>query len=269
MNIFSEIPYSFAGVKQYPEFLKNKTGRVVGYVFLLVFIYFAIAQMRTIPDTIDTVSSVQEMLDQGSYFEMDSGRLYISEPFYFDALGVYLSIDTSYGSYIQEYDKWEWEESFEDYGAAIVLDATSALIIEGGEAEIFDYPEDISFTKDEVYGLLGIAYIVVLLYLVFAYIFSVAGYFFSALFVALVGLIANSSSVYKLSFKYIYILALYAKTLPLLIKGILQLGQMGTFFYSVIGFAVGCVYVCVAIRYWNRLNQIKYNSVQNVYMTNY
>lgn len=253
MNIFSEIPYSFAGVKQYPEFLKNKTGRVVGYVFLLVFIYFIIAQMRTIPNTVDTVSSIQEMLDSCADFEMDSGRLYISEPFYFDAMGVYLSIDTTYGTYINEYDTWEWEESFEDYEAAIVLDSTTALIVDEGEAQIFEYPKEFSFTKNDIYGLLGIAYIVVLLYLVFAYVFSVAGYFIGVLLVALVGMIANSDSVCKLSFKQIFILAVYAKTLPLLIKGILQLGQIGTFFYSIIGFAIGCVFIVMAIRHINRL----------------
>lgn len=252
MNIFSEIPYSFAGVKQYQDFLKNKRGRVVLYAFLVVLVYTLIAQMRTVPDTFEFASNAKEMLENTSEFEMDSGKLKFGESIYFDMAGVYLSIDTSYGSYINAYTEQEWKDEFEGYAAAMAFDESTMLTISGDEIYIYDYPEWLSFTKDTIEWFLNMLYLLVFVYLFFAYLFSVGGYFLGALFVALVGLIIDANMKNKLTFGQIYVGALYAKTLPVLIKGILKLGAMGTFVYSIFGFAIACVYLGMAMRHMNK-----------------
>ena len=40
MNIFSELFYSITNVKKYPQFLQNKILKVLGYVVLVVFLFF-------------------------------------------------------------------------------------------------------------------------------------------------------------------------------------------------------------------------------------
>ena len=84
MNVFSEIFYSIAGVKRYPEFLKNKKGKVFLYVALVVLIYFAISNIRTIPNTMDIVSEVQEAVISFPDFTLSSKGLQMEEPFYYE-----------------------------------------------------------------------------------------------------------------------------------------------------------------------------------------
>ncbi len=53
----------------------------------------------------------------------------------------------------------------------------------------------------------------------------------------------------KLTFGQLYLLSLYAKTLPLFIKGLLKLIHYSFFGYSVLAFAVACLYLGFAIHH--------------------
>lgn len=257
MNIFSELIYSFVGVKKYPEFLKNKMGKVFGYVELVVLIFTVLAQLMTIPNTTDFINETREALLEFPDFELKSGKLNMEESFYFDESTVLVMIESEYGSYINETDTSDWYQMLAYYDMAFVLDETTLLVKNEGEIQVMDYPADFELSRDDIEGMLEYIYIFVGIYIVFYYLFSLGGYFLAALLVALAGMIICSFMKQKLTFGQLYLLALYAKTLPYLVKGIFKLFSFDFFGYSIVAFAVACVYLGLAIRHMDVLEEDK------------
>lgn len=257
MNIFSEMFYSCAGVKKYPEFIKNKAGKVFLYVMLVVLIYTAIAQVRTIPETGEFITKARETLIEFSDFELKSGKLWMEESFYLEEDGVLVMIESEYGSYIRDYYTSDWYEMLDAYDSVLIMDETTILLKSDGTIDVYDYPEDFVFTKETVYGWLDYIYPIVIVYIVLAYLFSVMGYFFTALLVAIAGMIICTFMKQNLTFGQVYILAIYAKTLPLLIKGIFKLVSLDFFGFSFVMFVVACVYVGCAIHHMDLLDEEK------------
>ena len=255
MNILNEIFYAIAGVKHYPEFLKNKTGKVVLYVVLIVLIYFAIANLRTIPSTMNVVSDVQEAVMDFPDFHLNSGILQMEESFYYDTDDILIMMEPEYGSYINAYTASDWRDMVYDYDTVFVADETTILLKNNGEINIYDYPDDLQISRDWVYEKVDYIYVIMVVFLVFSYLFSFMGYFLTALFVALVGMIICSFMNQKLTFGQLYLLSLYAKTLPLFVKGLLKLINYSFFGFFILAFAIACLYLGFAIHHMDLLDE--------------
>ncbi len=250
MNVFSEIFYSIAGVKRYPEFLKNKKGKAVLYVALVVLIYFAVSNIRTIPNTMDVVSEIREAVLRFPDFTLSSEGLQMEEPFYYEEGGMVFDVASDYGSYINDNSLSEWYEMLYDYDVALIMDETTMVLKSDGEINIYDFADltiDIQITRDWVYDKIKYIYPIVVVFLIFSYLFSFIGYFLTALFVALIGMIMCSFMKQKLTFGQLYLLSLYAKTLPLFIKGLLNLINYSISGFWLLSFAIACLYVGFAI----------------------
>ena len=183
MNVFSEIFYSIAGVKRYPEFLKNKKGKVVLYVTLVVLIYFALSNIRTIPNTMDVVSEVREAVMSFPDFTLSSNGLQMEEPFYYEADGMVFDVDSDY-IYINEYSVSEWYEMLYDYDVALIMDETTMVVKSNGKVEIHDFDDmndDFQISRGMVYDIIDYIYPCVIIFLIFSLLFSVMGYFLTAL----------------------------------------------------------------------------------------
>lgn len=261
MNIFSELFYSCAGVRKYPVFLKNKAGKVFLYVMLVILIYTGIIHVKTIPDTNAFIAEAQEAIKEFSDFELKSGKLWMEESFYLEEDGILVMIESEYGSHINEYDTSEWEEILNVYESVLIMDETSILIKSEGTIEIADYPVDWVFNRETVLGWLDYVYPIVIAFLILGYVGSVMWYFFMALFVALAGMIICTFMKQNLTFGQIYKLALYAKTLPILITGLFKLVSIDFFGFSFVMFVIACVYVGCAIHQMDMLEEEqKYNN---------
>lgn len=250
MNVFSEIFYSIAGVKRYPEFLKNKKGKAVLYVALVVLIYFAVSNIRTIPNTMDVVSEIREAVLRFPDFTLSSEGLQMEEPFYYEEGGMVFDMASDYGSYINDNSLSEWYEMLYDYDVAVIMDETTAVLKSNGEVRVHDFDDmtaDIQISRDWVYDKIKYIYPIVVVFLIFSYLFSFIGYFLTALFVALIGMIMCSFMKQKLTFGQLYLLSIYAKTLPLFIKGLLNLINYSIPGFWLLSFAIACLYVGFAI----------------------
>lgn len=257
MNVFGEIFYSIAGVRHYPEFLKNKKGKVVLYVAIIILVYFALANVRTIPSALDVVSEVQEAVMNFPDFNLRSGKLQMEESFYYEEDALLIMMDSEYGSYIRDISESDWYEILCYNDRAIVMDETTILLKNNGNINIYEYSDDFRISKDWVYERIYYIYIIVAVYLVFSYLFSFIGYFLTALLVALVGMIICSFTNQKLTFGQIYMLSLYAKTLPLFVKGLLKVINYSFFGFSILAFAAACLYVGFAIHHMDMLDDEK------------
>jgi len=261
MNIFSELFYSCAGVRKYPVFLKNKGGKVFLYVMLVILVYTAIIHVKTIPDTNAFIAEAQEAIMEFSDFELKSGKLRMEESFYLEEDGILVMIESEYGSYINEYGKSEWYEMLQEYESVLIMDETTLLFKTDGSLEIGDYQEDLVFNRETVLGWLDYVYPIVIAFLILGYVGSVMWYFFMALFVALAGMIICTFMKQNLTFGQIYKLALYAKTLPILITGLFKLVSIDFLGFSFVMFVIACVYVGCAIHQMDMLEEEqKYNN---------
>lgn len=255
MNIFKEMFFSVTGVKHYPEFLRNKTGKVVLYVTVLILLYFVLTNLRTLPSTADMVSDVREAVMEFPDFKLDSRKLRMEESFYYDEDEILIMMEPEYGSYIREVSEADWRDMLYDYDTVFIADETTVLIKNGGDTNIYDYPDDLQLSRDWVYEKIDYIYLIMTVFLIFSYLFSLMGYLFAAVFVALVGMIICSFMNQKLTFGQLYLLALYAKTLPLFIKGLLKLIKCSFFGYFVLAFAVACLYLGFAIHHMDLLDE--------------
>ena len=146
--------------------------------------------------------------------------------------------------------KREWYEMLYDYDFAIVADETTMVVKGDGEVNIYSFEnlsDDIQISRDWVYDKIKYIYTFVIIFLIFSYLFSFIGYFLTALFVALVGMIMCSFMKQKLTFGQLFLLSLYAKTLPLFIKGLLNLISYSIPGFWLLSFAIACLYVGFAI----------------------
>lgn len=249
MNVFSEIFFSIAGVKHYSDFLKNKKEKVILYVAIVVFIYLAITNVRTFPNTKNVVAELQEAVLNLPDFYLKSGKLRMEESFSYEIDDILIVMESEYGSYINNLSESDWQSALIDYDSVFVMDETSILLKSNGDLNIYDYPVDFQISRDWVYDKIDYIYLIVAVYIVFSYIFSLIGYFLTALLVALVGMIICSFSSQKLTFGQLYLLSLYAKTLPLFIKGLLKLIDYSFFGFFIVAFAIACLYVGLAIHH--------------------
>lgn len=255
MNVFQEIFYSIAGVKHYPEFLKNKKGKVVLYVTVIVILYFVIAHLRAIPYTMDFVSDLRETVMNFPDFQLQSGKLQMEESFCYDEGEILVMMESEYGSYIKESSMSDWREMLYDYDFAFIMDETTILLKNNGEININDYSDAMQLSRDWVYEKIDYIYVIIAVYLVFSLLFSYAGYFLAALFVALAGMIICSFMEHKLTFGQIYMLSLYAKTLPLFMKGVLKVIDCSFFGFSILAFAIACLYTGFAMHHMDLLDK--------------
>lgn len=82
---------------------------------------------------------------------------------------------------------------------------------------------------------------------------------------ALVGMLLCSMTRQQLNFGQIYLLSLYAKTLPLLIKGILQLAGIGTLLFFIIGLVIAGAYLYFAFKHMDKLDEEQFLKSQIMY----
>ncbi|MCH5344337.1 MAG: DUF1189 family protein, partial [Acetatifactor sp.] len=73
-------------------------------------------------------------------------------------------------------------------------------------------------------------------------------FFFGVLFVALMGMIVASCMNYKLTFGQLYLLGIYSRTLPLLIKALISFLPFHIPFFWVINFGLSLFIMIMAIK---------------------
>jgi len=250
MNIFSEFFYAIIGVKKYPRFLQNKGGKVFFYIMFAVLVYTALANAKVIPETKMFVEELKGFIeDKLPYFELKNGELYIEEGIYLDDNEFLLSVDSEYGSYINQYNKSEWMQMLAEYDNVIMMDASTILIKDDGQIEIGDHIEFLSINNDILYEMADYAYWIIAIYLILAYICNIFLFLFGVLIIALIGMIIDSFIGCGLTFGQLFKLSVYSKTCMLLVKALIKLFSVRFSGLFVIVITVSGLYLGCALSY--------------------
>ena len=249
MNIFKEMALSIYSFGSYKEFLQNKKGKVFGFGVMLMLIYFVITMLIPFLFTVFTPNGgIQTLLQNVPDFELKNGELWIDDVVEIDEAGTYIYIDTD--PEFVFYDANEMEPMLREYTNAILVDSEKMIIKSEGQVQGFyfsDFGEG-DFDKDSLIGLLPTFYIAFVFLMFLIYIIATALFFFGVLFVALLGMIVASALRYQLTFGQLYLLGIYSRTLPLIIKALVSRLPFSIPYFWVFNFGLSVLILFLAIK---------------------
>lgn len=248
MNIFKEMALSIYSIKSYKEFLKNKKIKVFGLGLVLMLFYFLIAYAAPfLVSQIGSSNLIKLIEEEVPDFELSDGTLWVDDVIEYEINDQYVYIDTD--PYYVFYDADEMKQYLVDYRQAILMDSEKIIVKSNGEV-LGCYYEDLDweFSKEKLMSWVPYMYVIVALVYTFVYFWITALFFFGVLFVALFGMIIASCMKIKITFGQLYLLGIYSRTLPLLIKAIVSLLPISIPYFTIINFGISLLYVGLAMQ---------------------
>lgn len=248
MNVFKEMALSVYSLKSYKEFLKNRKSKVFGFGVLLLLIYFMITIL--IPFGVSQMGSdnIRKVFDEGiPDFELSDGYLWVDDVIEVEQDGRYIYIDTDPQYYF--YSAEEMRPYLTDYSMVILMDSEKMIVKNNGELqELYFSDIDYELSKEDVLGWIPYLYLIMAIVMIFMYIWMTALFFFGVLFVALIGMVVSSCMKYQLTFGQLYLLGVYSRTLPLLIKAVVSFLPFDIPFFFIINFGISVLFIVGAIQ---------------------
>ncbi|NBJ91869.1 DUF1189 domain-containing protein [Parablautia muri] len=248
MNIFKEMALSIYSYKSYKEFLNNKKSKVFLFGIVLMLIYFAITMLIPFAKFQIRTGGIGALLDENiPDFELSDGELWVEDVIEYDEGSTYVCIDTD-PEYVF-YDADEMEEYLYSYTNVILMDSEKMILKSSGEVQGF-YFSDLDFACDKEDWMRWVPFInlIIVMFMILAYIWMSALFFFGVLFVALLGMVAASCMKHQITFGQLYLLGIYSRTLPLLIKAVISFLPINIPFFVIINFGISVFIIVRAIQ---------------------
>lgn len=256
MNVFKEMLLSVYDFKSYERFLKNRKTKVFFFGVLLFTLYFTVVVLGPLIKLQITSGGIKTSADRLiPDFELSDDTLWIERP-------VKLSSGTSL-FYVDTDTNFELDSSLKkymrSYSQVILMDSEKFIVKDQGEVNQLYYSDmgmepHTTYSRENLFEYLPYVYLIIAILLILIYIIMAVLFFLGALVVALLGMVVASCMSYQLTFGQLYILALYSRTLPLLLKALLSFLPVGIPFFWIINFGISLIYISRAI---NRLKEHK------------
>lgn len=248
MNILKELAISLYDFKSYKDFLKNKRIKVFFAGIVLMVLYFTLTMIVPfIGFQIKTGGFTKIIEDNIPDFELNDGTLWVEHPIEYDNDGTYIYIDTDPDFFF--YDADEIGESISDYYQVILMDSEKVIVKNKGEIMGRYFSDfDMNFSRTALQKWVPSAYLIVAVFMILAFLFMAALFFFGVLIVALIGMIVASCMKYHLTFGQLYQMGIYARTLPLLIKALVSFLPFSIPMFGIINFGISVLYLILAIQ---------------------
>lgn len=248
MNIFKEMVLSVYSYKSYKEFLNNRKSKVFGFGVMLMLIYFVITMGIPFAQFQIKTGGIAEILNKNvPEFELSDGVLWVDDVIEYEGDRNYICIDTDPEYYF--YDTYVIEQYLYGYSQAILMDSEKVIVKSNGQVQGLYFSDlDFEFSKEELMGWVPYAYVIIAVFMVIAYIWMTALFFFGVLFAALIGMIVASCMKYQLTFGQLYLLGIYSRTLPLMIKAAVSFLPFDIPFFFIINFGISLFIIGCAIQ---------------------
>lgn len=223
MNIFKEMVLSTYSYKSYPQFLNNKKSKVFGFGLLLMLLYFTITMLAPFITFLVVDGGFGKLLhDYIPNFELTKEAFWVEESVKYDIGTTYICIDTSPESYFHSANKIA--EILSEYSYVILVDSEKIILKEYTTIqEIYCSDLAVEFSREDVMAFIPFLYFIIVFFLILAFVFMTAGFFFGVLVVALLAMMIGSMMKYAIPFGKLYQLAVYSRTLPLILKAVCSL----------------------------------------------
>lgn len=247
MNIFKEMGLSIYSYKSYMEFLKNKKGKVFGFGVILMVIYFLITMGIPVIRFFGGESISTKIEKTVPDFELSDGELWVDDVFVYDYRGTYIEIDTDSRSVLRNAD--DMRDFLDNYTQVIMMDSEKVIVKDNGQIQQFYFSDlDFEFSRNDLLLFVPYAYLFLVVFLIAAFFWMTAWFFVGVLIVALISMIVASCMNIKISFGKLYILGVYSRTLPLIIKAAVSFLPFGIPFFYIINFGLSVLIVRLALQ---------------------
>jgi hypothetical protein len=247
MNIFKEMGLAVYSFKSYKEFLKNRKGKVFLFSIVVMLIYFFIKMV--IPFLMLNGSGLASVIKENvPDFRLENGVLWVEEEVQIDDGDTCVWIDTDPDEVF--YDADEMEEYYDEYTNVWLMDSEKMLIKSNNNnmQQFYFADMDAEFSKEDLMALVPSFYFMMVIIMIICYVVMTALFFFGVLFVALLGMIVASCMRYQLTFGQLYLLGVYSRVLPLLIKALVSYLPFTIPYFWVINFGLSVVIIGIAIK---------------------
>ena len=238
---------SIIDIKAYSEFRTRPAGRAFLYLLLLTLVLGGISAVRLAVEMNAVIASATASIKKNiPDFRLDKNGIKVNAPMpYVKELDkdFILAIDTT-----GKTDK----EIFRGRGQGVLITA-SRIIYKENELKITDYDIKslggvISLSKGDIERYLSYAWVIIVITLPFYLIFFYAAKLFSALIVAVLGLIINSVLKTGVSFEDLFKLSIYALTAPIILKIAVEFTSYPVPYFFLVYYGVGLLYLWLALR---------------------
>ena len=256
MNILKEMILSIYSIESYKQFLQNKKSKVFAFGVTFMAFYFLITLL--IPSLVSILSptgGIHRLVDSIPDFELSDGVLWVDGVYEYDERDIYVLVDTDPDYVFYDFD--EMEPYFRDYTSVILMDSEKMFVKSDGQVQgmyFSDLGKGFEISKKDLSGFAPWVYVFYVMFMIFAYIWMTALYFFGVLFVALIGLVTASVMRCRLTFGQLYLLGVYTRTLPLIIKAVLSFLPIHIP-YFVVNFAISASILITVIIHINKQSQ--------------
>ena len=249
--MFRDMYYAVKSPAAYKEFLTRKKWKVFFYGVLLITIYFLLVNVFPFARFQIMHGGFQTLAERYiPEFELRNGKLHMDDTFHVDQSGMYIDVDTS--SVWVESQQQEVMKILKSryYSTVLIVDSKTMAMKNDGKIQMIDFRDfgGMNLTKSDIYGYIPILNIILAVFMVVWYLFDIALFFFGVLVLSLLGLIARAVIKADLTFGQIFVMGVYARTLSLAIKAVLNMFQVGVPFFWMMSMIISVVYLSLAFK---------------------
>lgn len=227
----------------YKSLFQQSVGKHISYFLMLIVLITVIRFVIPTTAYLQSVGGLKNLIMEGiPTFQFANGELDMENTIDLERNGVRLMIDTSVDAFTLE----------DANGAAAEMEDSMPLVYMVSKTNIvcnmIETPFDLSTMGDITFNnqiLYDIAPTYLIVYGVAIFFSNIAAYLASALFFALFGYFMNKALKLNLKFGQIYVIAMYAKSIEILLESVLQVAGFSFLYYigSVIGIFITCNYM--------------------------
>lgn len=262
--IFKDIFNAVKAPGKYGEFLKRKGWMVFLYGVLLITIYFLIVNVIPVARFQFAYGGFRQVAEKAiPEFRLEDGRLYLEKTWYLNEShgredgswringeGIYLNIDTSREWVEGDMDEIQDILRDDSYSTVLIADSSNMAVKSEGRVQFINFSdlEGLNFSKEDIYRFIPMLDLFVILVLIVWYVFDIVIFFLGALIISLIALIIRAALKSQVTFGRLFALCIYARTLPLIIKMILNTFHIPVPFFWMMSVILSLAYLALAMK---------------------
>lgn len=227
----------------YKSLLQQSVGKHICYFLMLLVLITVIRFVIPCTAYLQSVGGLKNLIYNGiPQFSLENGILQVDSVVDIEENGVRFIIDTSVDAYTTADAQQKAGEMGEGMNIVYMVSRTNIVNNVSDVSADFTLLNGIMITNDTVYR---IAPLYLIFYGIFSFIGNMMAYFISALFFALFGYLMNRALKLNLKFGQIYVIALYAKSVEILLEAVLEVVAISLLYYigSIVGIFITCNYM--------------------------
>ena len=249
--MFKDIWNSMWNFKYYKNFLNYKGIKAFLHLIIVSFFIWLAVTALSLVQFFNTTGGASNIID--NYipdFVLTGGELSCEGTIKYDDkdAGVYIDIDTSVDG-ANMYDT-DTKALLRNYSNALIIGSKSMLVKGNGLTQQLNFSSlgSVTYTKNDFKKLIPVFYLLTLVGYGIVLLYDIAGYIIlAAIATAFASIIAMTMRL-KLRYKQVFIVSVYAATLPIMLVELIETFVVGIPFSSVFTILLILLYVVMALR---------------------